>query len=340
MPALQLLAHVCSLACTRAPCQQLPACHGTLVHSLLAPTCCAGRPAAAAAASDSKPCRPAAVGAVAYSAFESHANYYEESPLFVYAMRASGGGGARRSGRPAGWGGVGRWEKPIELGEEPAPTPACSLLTTLSPPCPCPMPPRRTRRSEASPLRRGGSSSSELQSSRRLAACRPRLELGACCPGSWAHAACRPAATVCACRLPPATPSPPPQSAAAAGFTLDNLGGVWIADRTLADPDWLWVPTPANVKHLPNLTEIQALPPAVRRHAALPLGGAAEGAGRGSGGRGRHGRHRRPARAGKSHPPILPYAPLATMCAAVPLPGRRSGHGGTGLCSQATGAPR
>lgn len=38
---------------------------------------------------------------------------------------------------------------------------------------------------------------------------------------------------------------------------------MWIVDRTIADPDWIFVPTPDNVKFLPNMTEIQALPEAV-----------------------------------------------------------------------------
>lgn len=30
--------------------------------------------------------------------------------------------------------------------------------------------------------------------------------------------------------------------------SLDNLGGVWVGDRTAADPDWKFVPTPENIK--------------------------------------------------------------------------------------------
>lgn len=60
-------------------------------------------------------------------------------------------------------------------------------------------------------------------------------------------------------------------------FSLDNLGGVWIADRTIADPDWIWVPTPENVKLLPNMTEIQALPEAVSVGSASRRGGPENG---------------------------------------------------------------
>lgn len=34
------------------------------------------------------------------------------------------------------------------------------------------------------------------------------------------------------------------------------------ADRTLKDPNWVWVPTPDNVKYLPPMAELQALPEA------------------------------------------------------------------------------
>lgn len=62
---------------------------------------------------------------------------------------------------------------------------------------------------------------------------------------------------------------------------LENLGGVWVGDRTLKDPNWKWEPTPANVKHLPNMTEIQALPAAVRLGVGRSLGREVDGMHRG-----------------------------------------------------------
>jgi hypothetical protein len=41
------------------------------------------------------------------------------------------------------------------------------------------------------------------------------------------------------------------------GFPLENIGGIYVGDRTGDDPSKTWIPTPDNVKYIPPLWEIQ-----------------------------------------------------------------------------------
>ncbi len=216
---------------------------------------------------------PTPCAAVAYSGLSTHANYFEESPSYVYAMK------------------VGKWCVCFCVGWRPGGSNMCKPAV-LQHPAVCPPPSNLC--CDTPPSLGAECSRNALPFCRTFrweassAAGRRRV-----LSDSINHGMQRGRADACgagkACTLPRSRPSladsfrpahlkprPPqalltdcllwhvsPPARSAGRFSLDNLGGVWIVDRTIADPDWIWVPTPENVKYLPNMTEIQALPEAV-----------------------------------------------------------------------------
>ena len=76
------------------------------------------------------------------------------------------------------------------------------------------------------------------------------------CPGGTALAVlpfCWVAAT--AAGIPP-TLQPLLHLLVPAGVGLENLGGVWVGDRSLSDISQKFVPTPDNVVNIPTMEEI------------------------------------------------------------------------------------